>query len=156
METTAIGKFQCALDDDHWFNPGCARARALLIARACLSSTKTRADMVISPAYAQAATAADPVAGFLTGGIIPMILIFVIFYFLMIRPQQTAMKKHREKIAAVKKGDSVVTGGGLVAKVTRVDDEQVEVEIANGVKVKAIKGTLSDVTPLGSVKPAND
>jgi preprotein translocase subunit YajC len=56
----------------------------------------------------------------------------------------------------VKKGDSVVTGGGLVGKVTRVDDEQVEIEIATGVKVKAIKGTLSDVMPLGGTKPAND
>ena len=85
-----------------------------------------------------------------------MVLIFVIFYFLMIRPQQTAMKKHKAKIAAVKKGDTVVTGGGLVGKVTRDDDEQVEIEIATGVKVKAIKGTLSDVTPLGGAKPAND
>ena len=93
---------------------------------------------------------------FLGSGILPIILIFVIFYFLMIRPQQTAMKNHKAKIAAVKKGDSVVTGGGLVGKVTRVDDEQVEIEIASGVKVKAIKGTLSDVMSLGSAKPAND
>ena len=113
--------------------------------------------MFITPAYAQAAGAApSPMMQFLGSGIMPMILIFVIFYFLMIRPQQTAMKAHKAKIAAVKKGDSVVTGGGLVGKVTRVDDEQVEIEIASGVKVKAIKGTLSDVTPLGSAKPAND
>ena len=60
------------------------------------------------------------------------------------------------KLAAVKKGDSVVTGGGLIGKVTRVEDEQVEVEIASGVKVKVVKSTLSDVTPFGSGKPAND
>jgi preprotein translocase YajC subunit len=58
--------------------------------------------------------------------------------------------------AAVKKGDSVVTGGGLVGKVTKVEDDQVEVEIATGVKVKAVKSTLSDVMPLGGAKPAND
>jgi preprotein translocase subunit YajC len=112
--------------------------------------------MFISPAYAQAANAAPSSTTAFIVQMVPLLLIFVIFYFLMIRPQQTAMKKHREKIAAVKKGDSVVTGGGLIGKVTRVEDEQVEVEIASGVKVKAIKGTLSDVTPLGSAKPAND
>jgi preprotein translocase subunit YajC len=92
----------------------------------------------------------------MASGIMPIVLIFAIFYFLMIRPQQRAMKTHKEKIAAVKKGDSVVTGGGLIGKVTRVEDEQVEIEIASGVKVKAIKGTLTDVTPLGGAKPAND
>ena len=112
--------------------------------------------MFISPAYAQAATAAPSSSTAFFMQMVPLLAIFVIFYFLMIRPQQTAMKKHRAKIAAVKKGDSVVTGGGLVGKVTRVEDEQVEIEIASGVKVKAIKGTLSDVTPLGGGKPAND
>jgi preprotein translocase subunit YajC len=113
--------------------------------------------MFISPAYAQAAGAAPgPLTSLMASGILPIVLIFIIFYFLMIRPQQTAMKAHKAKIAAVKKGDSVVTGGGLVGKVTRVEDEQVEIEIATGVKVKAIKGTLSDVMPLGGAKPAND
>jgi preprotein translocase subunit YajC len=112
--------------------------------------------MFISPAYAQAANAAPSSSTAFFVQMVPLLLIFVIFYFLMIRPQQVAMKKHKEKIAAVKKGDSVVTGGGLVGKVTRVEDEQVEIEIASGVKVKAIKGTLSDVTPLGGGKPAND
>ena len=112
--------------------------------------------MFISPAYAQAATAAPSSSTAFFIQMVPLLAIFVIFYFLMIRPQQTAMKNHKAKIAAVKKGDSVVTGGGLVGKVTRVDDEQVEIEIASGVKVKAIKGTLSDVMPLGSAKPAND
>jgi preprotein translocase subunit YajC len=112
--------------------------------------------MFISPAYAQAAGAAPSGSTAILFQMAPLVLIFVIFYFLMIRPQQTAMKAHKAKLAAVKKGDSVVTGGGLVGKVTRVEDEQVEVEIAAGVKVKAIKATLSDVTPLGSAKPAND
>ncbi len=112
--------------------------------------------MFISPAYAQTATTAANSGTAFFIQMVPLLLIFVIFYFLMIRPQQTAMKKHKEKIAAVKKGDSVVTGGGLVGKVTRVEDDQVEVEIASGVKVRAIKGTLSDVTPLSGGKPAND
>jgi preprotein translocase subunit YajC len=113
--------------------------------------------MFITPAYAQAAGASAPssTTAFLIQ-MAPLLLIFVIFYVLMIRPQQTAMKKHREKLAAVKKGDSVVTGGGLIGKVTKVDDDQVEVEIATGVKVKAVKTTLSDVMPLGGAKPAND
>ena len=113
--------------------------------------------MFISPAYAQAAGAAAPNAtmSFILQ-MAPLLLIFVIFYVLMIRPQQTAMKRHRAKIEAVKKGDSVVTGGGLIGKVTRVDDTEAEVEIASGVKVKVVKSTLSDVTPFGSGKPAND
>jgi preprotein translocase subunit YajC len=113
--------------------------------------------MFISPAYAQAAGAAPNGLGALINSpLVPMVGLVLIFYFLMIRPQQTAIKTHKAKIAAVKKGDSVVTGGGLVGKVTKVDDEQVEIEIATGVKVKAIKGTLSDVMPLGGAKPAND
>jgi preprotein translocase subunit YajC len=112
--------------------------------------------MFITPAYAQAAGSA---AGGETAFImqfVPLLLIMAIFYFLLFRPQQLAAKAHRDKVGAVKKGDSVVTGGGLIGKVTRVDDNQVEVEIATGVKVKVIKATLTDVTPPGGTKPAND
>ena len=66
------------------------------------------------------------------------------------------MKQQRARIDAVKKGDSVVTGGGLVGKVTKVDGEMVELELGPNVRVKAIKATLSDITPLGTAKPAND
>ena len=66
------------------------------------------------------------------------------------------MKEHQAKIGAVQKNDEVVTGGGLVGKATKVDDEYVEVELAKGLRVKAVKGTLSDVVPRGSGKPAND
>lgn len=113
--------------------------------------------MIITPAYAQAATGSAPggaTAFFVQ--VVPLLLIFVIFYFLLIRPQQKRMKDHRAMIDAVKKGDSVVTGGGLVGKVTKVEDAFVEVEIATGVKVKAVKSTLTDITPLGGGKPAND
>lgn len=86
----------------------------------------------------------------------PLVLIFAVFYFLLIRPQQKRMKEHQAKIGAVQKNDEVVTGGGLVGKATKVDDEYVEVELAKGLRVKAVKATLSDVVPRGSGKPAND
>ena len=113
--------------------------------------------MLITPAYAQAAgTPAPSGITALFVNIAPLLLIFIIFWFLLIRPQQQRMKKHRAMIDAVKKGDGVVTGGGLIGKVTKVDGDTVEVEIASGVKVKAIKGTLTDITPHGTAKPAND
>ena len=87
--------------------------------------------------------------------ILPLLFVFVIFYFLMIRPQQRRMKQHQATIAAVKKGDEVVTAGGIRAKVTKVMEDEVEVEIAQGVKVKIVKSTLSHVLTKNT-KPAND
>lgn len=114
--------------------------------------------MLESPAFAQAAggaAASGGAAGFFIQ-MMPLLLIFVIFYFLLIRPQQKRMKQHRALIDAVKKGDSVITGGGLVGKVTRVEDVEVEVEIAPNVRVRVVKGTLTDVRAAGAGKPAND
>ena len=88
-------------------------------------------------------------------GILPWLLIFVIFYVLMIRPQQKRVKEHQAAIAAVKKGDEVVTGGGIRGRVTRVTDDEAEVEIAQGVKIRVIKSTISHVVT-GAGKPAND
>jgi preprotein translocase subunit YajC len=85
----------------------------------------------------------------------PWLLIFVIFYVLMIRPQQQRVKQHQAAIAAIKKGDEVVTGGGIRGRVTKVTDDEAEVEIAQGVKVRVVKGTLSQVLTKSS-KPAND
>jgi preprotein translocase subunit YajC len=111
--------------------------------------------MLIPPAYAAAGGAAPQgTAGFLVS-IFPLVLIFIIFYFLLIRPQQRRMKQHQAMIGAVKVRDTVVTGGGLVGKVTKVDEAEVEVEIAPNVRVRALKGTLSEVRPHGA-KPAND
>ena len=87
--------------------------------------------------------------------ILPLLFVFVIFYLLMIRPQQRRMKQHQATIAAVQKGDEVVTAGGVRGKVTKVGDEEVEVEIAQGVKVRIVKSTLSHVLGKNS-KPAND
>lgn len=113
--------------------------------------------MFASPAFAQATGGNAPtgMASFLASPIPMMILIFAIFYFLVIRPQSRRAKEHRARIDAVKKNDTVVTAGGIVGKVTKVEPEEVEIEIASGVRVRAVKGTLSEIRPFGA-KPAND
>ena len=108
--------------------------------------------MFITPAFAQVAAGGEQS---LIGGILPLVLIFVIFYFFLIRPQQKRAKEHREMVSNVRRGDTVVTGGGLVGKVVKVlDDNEIQIEIAEGVRVKAVKGTLADVRSKG--EPAND
>jgi preprotein translocase subunit YajC len=115
--------------------------------------------MFESPAYAQAAGGAPAgggaVSSLMTGGILPMVLIFVIFYFLLIRPQQKRMKQHQAMIGGVKPRDTAITNGGLIGKVTKVDDNEVELEVATGVKVRIVKSMLSDIRPHGA-KAAND
>ena len=101
-----------------------------------------------------AAPAGGGTAAFIVG-ILPWVLIFLIFYLLMIRPQQKRMKEHQAQIAAVKKGDEVVTAGGIRGRVTKVTDDEAEVEIASNVRVRVVKGTLSQVA-VKSAKPAND
>lgn len=88
--------------------------------------------------------------------VFPLVLVFIIFWFLMIRPQQKRMREHQAQIAAVKKGDRVVTGGGLVGKVIKVGDNEVELELGQGVRVTAIKSTLTQVIDPKATKPAND
>jgi preprotein translocase subunit YajC len=112
--------------------------------------------MFETPAYAAAGGAAAPggAAGFMVS-VFPFLLIFVIFYFLLIRPQQKRMKAHQAMLAAVKRGDVVVTSGGLIGKVTKVDETEVEVELAANVRVRVVKGMLSEVRQAGA-KPAND
>jgi preprotein translocase subunit YajC len=88
-------------------------------------------------------------------GILPWLLIFVIFYILMIRPQQRRVKEHQAAIAAVKKGDEVITGGGIRGKVTKVSDDEAEVEIAQGVKIRVVKSTISQVVS-PNANPANE
>ena len=86
---------------------------------------------------------------------LPIVGMVAIFWFLIIRPQMRQQKAHREKVAGVKKGDQVITAGGLVGKVTKVDDQYAEIEIAQGVRVKAVKATIGDIVPPGGT-PAND
>jgi len=112
--------------------------------------------MFISTAYAQTAGAADGAAGF--GGMVqllPIVAIFVVFYFLLIRPQQKKAKEHKTLLASVRRGDRVVTGGGIVGVVTKVVDEyHVQVEIAEGVKVKVVKSTIADIPSRTAPAPA--
>ena len=110
--------------------------------------------MFVTPAYAQAAGEAGG-AGFSLSSFMPLILIFVIFYFLLIRPQQKRAKEHKLTVANLRRGDQVVTAGGVMAKVTKViDDNELEVEIAKDVKVKLVRSTISAV--LSKTEPAND
>ena len=109
--------------------------------------------MWISPAYAQ--DAAGGTMAMVTQ-LAPLVLIFVVFYFLLIRPQQRRMKAHRDMVAAVKKGDTVVTAGGIIGKVVKVTEDEIEVELAPGTKVRVVKGTLTEVRLPRSSKPAND
>lgn len=99
--------------------------------------------MWINPAYAQTAQAGG---GDLFGMFMPLILIFAIMYFLLIRPQQKKHKQHQAKLAAVKRGDKVITGGGIYGTVRKVSDEgRVQVEIAKGIEVEVASSTLMDV-----------
>ena len=94
----------------------------------------------------------DPAA---IGQFLPLILIFAIMYFLLIRPQQKKMKEHRAMVDGVRRGDQVVTQGGLIGKVSKVkDDGEVEVEIAEGVKVRVVKSTLANV--VSKTEPATE
>ena len=98
--------------------------------------------MFVSPACAQDAGAAAAFTSF-----VPLILIFLIMYFLLIRPQQKKVKEHQAMVAALRRGDRVVTQGGLIGKVTRVkdDDAEIEVEIAPNVKVQVVRSTVAQV-----------
>jgi preprotein translocase subunit YajC len=102
--------------------------------------------MLISPAYAQAAAPAGGGSD-LFMSLLPLVMIFAVFYFLMIRPQQTKMKQHREMIENLKKGDQIVTAGGIIGKVVRVDatDSSLAVEIAPNVQVKVVRQTVADL-----------
>jgi preprotein translocase subunit YajC len=102
--------------------------------------------MLISPAYAQAAGGSSD---FLIQ-LMPILLMFVIFYMLLLRPQQQRAKAHKEMVANIRRGDTVVTSGGIIGKVTKVkDDGEIEVEIADNTRVRVIKGTVAEVRVKG-------
>ena len=98
--------------------------------------------MLISPAFAQSGGIVE--GGF---GLLPIILVMVIFYFLLIRPQQKRAKQHKEMLAAIRRGDKIVTSGGLVGTITKVTDDSdtIDVEIAKGVKVQVVRTMVADV-----------
>jgi preprotein translocase subunit YajC len=112
--------------------------------------------MLISEAWAQAGGGAGG-SDFLVQ-LFPLILIFVVFYFLLIRPQQAKVKAQREMLGGVKRGDRVVTGGGIIGLVTKViSDNELQVELAEGVRVRIIKQTITDIVARGeSVRGAKD
>lgn len=105
---------------------------------------------MISLAHAQTAGAADPSGGFLS--LLPMILMFVVLWFLMIRPQMKKAKDHKALLEALQKGDEVVTGGGLVGRITKVGEGYVNVEIAEGTEVIVQKPAVALVLPKGTLK----
>lgn len=110
--------------------------------------------MLISPAYAQAAGDAGSAAGL--AQFVPLVLIFVIFYFLLVRPQQKKMKDHKAVLEAIRRGDRIVTNGGIVGLVTKViaEERQVEVEIAEGVRVKVMRDMINTV--LSKTEPVSE
>ena len=87
---------------------------------------------------------------------LPIVAIFILFYFLLIRPQQKRAKEHAAAIAAVKRGDTVVMSSGMIGKVVRVEDKEVGLEIAQGVTIKVVKGMIAEVRVRGEPAPAND
>lgn len=104
--------------------------------------------MFVSPAYAQGAP--SPGGSDFLISLLPFILIFAIMYFLIIRPQQRRLKDHRDMVSNVRRGDEVVTQGGIIGKVTRVtSDDELQVEIADGVRVKLVRSTISQVRTKG-------
>src|SRR5262245_22874329 len=100
------------------------------------------------------AQAAPGVFDMLNSLIVPTALIIGIMYFLMIRPQQKRLKEHRDMVAAIRRGDTVVTSGGIIGKVAKVDENELQVEIADGVKIKVVRSTVSEVRGKGEPQPA--
>ncbi|MEM6679038.1 MAG: preprotein translocase subunit YajC [Pseudomonadota bacterium] len=110
--------------------------------------------MFVTPAYAQAAGAAPGAESFLIQ-LLPLVLIFVIFYFLLIRPQQKKAKEHQAMVSQLRRGDQVITSGGIYGKVTKVkDDDDLEVEIAENVRIRVVKSTVLQV--VSKTEPAKD
>jgi len=102
--------------------------------------------LFITDAYAQAAAGGSPTTSSLFGTFLPMLAIIPVFYFLMIRPQQKKAKDHRALISAVKRGDRIVTIGGVLGTVTKVvDNNELQLEIADGVRIRILRSSVSDV-----------
>jgi preprotein translocase subunit YajC len=108
--------------------------------------------MIVTPAFAQGAGAGG---GDMLVSLLPFVLIFVIMYFLILRPQQKRAKQHQEMVKNMRRGDGVVTSGGLVGKITKVvDDNEIEVEIADGVRVRQLRSMVAEIRTKG--EPVKD
>jgi preprotein translocase subunit YajC len=117
----------------------------------CDRPTPKETNVFISNAYAQAAPAAASTESGLLG-MLPLVLMFVVLYFVMIRPQMKRQKEHKAMIEAIAKGDEVVTAGGVVGKVARLGDSFVHLEVANGVELQLQRSAISQVLPKGTLK----
>ena len=107
--------------------------------------------VLISPAFAQAAApAANPFGDYMS--FLPMVAIFVVFYFLLIRPQQKRAKETRTMLNALQKGDEVVTAGGILGRISRISDQYVTVEVASNTEVTVQRGAISQLLPKGTIK----
>ncbi|MBL8424797.1 MAG: preprotein translocase subunit YajC [Candidatus Accumulibacter phosphatis] len=106
--------------------------------------------MLISTAHAQTAAATDPTGGFMQ--LLPIILMFVVLYFLMIRPQMKRAKEHKALLEALAKGDEVVTGGGIAGRITRVNDNFIALQVAEAVEIHVQKQAVTLVLPKGTLK----
>jgi preprotein translocase subunit YajC len=110
--------------------------------------------MFVSPAYAQAAAAPSP-AGDVFAMLLPLVMIMGVFWFFLIRPQQRRMREHQELLKNIRRGDTVVTGGGIIGKVHKVvDDNEILVDVAENVRIRVLKGAVSDVRAKG--EPVKD
>ena len=108
--------------------------------------------MFVTPAFAQAAAggAASAFTSF-----VPLILIFAIMYFLLIRPQQKKQKEHRSMVEALRRGDQILTQGGIIGKVAKVDDQELTIEIADGVRIRIVRSTVGEVRSRNQPAPRN-
>ena len=106
--------------------------------------------MFISSAYAQAAGAADTQSQLM--GMLPLVLMFVVLYFVMIRPQMKKAKEHKTMVEALAKGDEVIMGGGMLGKIAKLGETYLSVEVANGVEVQIQRAAVIQVLPKGTVK----
>jgi preprotein translocase subunit YajC len=104
--------------------------------------------VIISPAFAQAAPSGDP--GYI--GLLPIVLMFVLLYFLMIRPQMKRAKETKAMIEALQKGDEVVTAGGVLGRITRISDAYISLEIAPNMEINVQKSAVQVLLPKGTIK----
>ena len=119
-----------------------------------IAAVMSLASLLPAMAFAQAEPGANPLASSQYASMFPLLAIFGVFYFLLIRPQQKLRKEHQAMLADLKKGDEVVTGGGIVGRVAKVDDNTVIVEVAKGVEVVVVKATITSVMGKEPVKVA--
>ncbi len=109
-------------------------------------------DLLIASAMAQEAGAPAAANGSGLAGLLPLVVLFVIFYFLLIRPQQKRLKEHKQMVDALAKGDEVVTSGGVIGRITDIGEEYLTIEVANNVEIKVQRMAVNALLPKGTMK----